>query len=180
MPIPFPRSSPFEYAAENRRCQRPEPRDDNLLATARGIISRSIALPAALSATPKSYSACQWSQSSASPPKYRASRRAVSPVTPRLFRRMSFIRGGVTPTAFARAVALSPAGSMKSLRRISPGCGDCAWSLPIGKQPPISLRTPEIRLDRWRFVSYNDTRYGSALQFAHSVIGYRAWVKKRT
>src|ERR1700691_3660865 len=44
-----------------------------LFDTARGVISRSIALPVATSATCRSYLACKRSQSSASPPKYRAS-----------------------------------------------------------------------------------------------------------
>lgn len=130
-----------------------------LIRAARGVTSRSTALPLADLATRRSYTAWRRSQSSGSPPKYRASLKAVSAVTPRLSSRISLIRGAVTPRAFASAVALSPAGSIKSLRRICPGCGGCVVFLVIGRHTPPPAATPATALERYPHIPYNGIRY---------------------
>lgn len=141
------------------QCHRPARTLAFLIGTPRGVTSRSIVFPLAISATRRSYVAWRRSQSNGSPPKYRASRRAVSAVTPRLMRRTSLIRGGVTPRAFASAVALRPAGSTKSLRRISPGCTGCPVVLLMAKHAPIDSVTPSPALEQRDHIPYNGMRY---------------------
>lgn len=153
----------------------------------RGVTSLSMILPLSISAIRKSYVAWRRSQSIASPPKYRASRSAVSPVTPRLLRSMSLTRGGVTASAFASAVALRPAGSMKSLRRISPGCSGCVVFLLIGRYASPHAATLARTLEQYQYISYNGIRYekrsailtesfmvGELANFCHSMRRFRS------
>jgi hypothetical protein len=141
-----------------------------LIGRARGVTSLSIALPPSISATRKSYSAWRTSQSIASPPKYRANLRAVSAVTPRLPRTMSLIRAGVTPTAFAVEVGFRPAGSMKSLRRISPGWTGCAALLLMNGLTSFCSVAPLPKLEHSRFLSYIGIRYDGAASYSPRMI----------
>lgn len=154
----------------SRQFQRPARSFRFLIGRTRGVTSLSTALPPSISATRRSYSAWRTSHSIGSPPKYRASLSAVSAVMPRLPRTMSLIRAGVTPMAFAVEVGLRPAGSMNSLRRISPGWTGCAVLLLItNPTSPGSMAAASRKLEQSAGISYIGIRYVRAGRYFDSM-----------
>jgi len=82
------------------------------------------------------------------------------------------MRGGDTASAFESAFALRPQGSMKSLRKISPGCRGCAVFLLIGNHTYSTMQLAS--LEACRHIPYNDIRYSHASYSDRIPRGWRA------